>query len=252
MKRIYLFDKVPFDTISKYALIATVAKWGKVHKKSKVFNMNTYGVVTFHKNKVYSDIISSADIIYPDGWGPVLASKIENSKLIKRINVGDIIDDLLKVIEKKRLKVFLLGCQKAVVEKTALTIRKKYPDINVVGYHSGFFNKNEEIKIVKQLNDLKPNIVFVGMGLPYQEYYIFNNWEKLPKAVYLGVGGVFYYISKTKSRAPGWMRDFSLEWIYRLFQEPRRLWKRYTLDNLYFLVLMIKHYIMGIQHRNKL
>lgn len=251
MKRIHLFGKVPFDTISKNQLISTIVKWGKKHKKAKVLNMNTYGVVTFLNNKKYADIINSADIIYPDGWGPVIASKFERSKLKSRMTGGDFIHDLLKTIEKERLKIYLLGCEHETVKKTSLSIRKRYPIIKICGYKSGFFDRKSETKIVNNLKKVKPNIVIVGMGIPIQEHFINKNWENLPDAVYLGMGGIFYYIAEIKSRAPVWMRKMSFEWLYRLFQEPRRLWRRYTIINIKFIYYVIQFSILKLFQSQK-
>lgn len=246
MRRIHLFGKAPFDTISNNQLISSIVKWGEKHKKTKVLNMNAYGVVTFLNNQKYADIIKSADIVYPDGWGPVIASKFENVRLSNRINVGDIINDLFNRIEKKRLKIYFIGCEKSVVKKVTLIVNKKYPKIKIAGFHSGFFGKTEANKILINLNNTKPNIVFVGMGIPHQENFIYNNWNELPNAVYLGVGGVFYYVANIKSRAPKWMRQISLEWLYRLFQEPARLWRRYTIINIKFIYYIIRFSILKL------
>jgi exopolysaccharide biosynthesis WecB/TagA/CpsF family protein len=243
--RIHILDKVPFDAITERVLIEKILHFQKKKLKKLVLNMNTYGVVTFLKNKRYARIIKSADLIYPDGWGPIWASRFSKGKLPERVNVGDFIDELLRGMNKAKLGIYLLGCDDNTIKKTLKTIQRKYPVIRICGGNSGFFDRKKEREIIKEIRAARPNLVLVGMGIPTQEYFINRNWKALPPAVYMGVGGVFYYISGLKSRAPKFMRQWGLEWIYRLGQEPTRLWKRYTLDNLYFGYVFLKSLLRG-------
>lgn len=213
-----------------------------MRRKKLVLNMNSHGVVTFLRDFNYAHVIRSADIIYPDGWGPVIASRLFKNKLQERINVGDFIGELLNKSSSSssRLRLYLLGCEKDTVYKTVHKIKEQYPNITICGYHHGFFSKTQERLLIKDIQESKPHIVLVGMGIPKQEIWIHNNWPTLPNAVYMGIGGVFYYIAGIKSRAPKWMRDNALEWLFRLAQEPRRLWKRYVFGNLFFIYYVIK------------
>ena len=235
-KRIRLFDKVPFDLVNKRGLVKIVLNWAEKGKKRLVLNMNAYGVVTFLENRRYAKIISSADLIYPDGWGPVYASKLLNKEtLSERVNVGDFIENLFEGMNERKLSLYLLGSEEEVVEGAVQKIKSKYPNINLKGFNNGFFTAKESKVIVKEIKRLKPSLVLVGMGLPTQEYWIKENWQLLPNAIYMGIGSAFNYIAGTKKRAPLFMRNHGLEWIYRLFQEPRRLGKRYTIVNLKFM-----------------
>lgn len=238
--RTYLFESVPFDTLTKKELLNTIVNWAGKRRKKLVLNMNAYGTVTFLRNLKYARVIKAADIIYPDGWGPVLASKFLKCSLKERVNVGDFINDLLKLSNKNKLSLYLLGCEEKTIKKTVETIQKQYPNITISGKHHGFFSKKEEQGIIKQIQTKRPQLVLVGMGLPQQELWIYKNWRILPGAVYMGVGGVFYYIAGIKSRAPNWMRNYSLEWLYRLIQEPKRLGKRYTIGNAIFLYIFVR------------
>ncbi len=241
MKRIKLFGQVPFDKINNQQLIAQVLKFISKRKKKLFVNLNIHSVTEYFRNEKFATIVDKSDISFADGWGPVLAAKFAGTQLPGRVNVGDFIDDLLENLNEKKYSLYLLGCEEHVVIKTAKTILDQYPNIKLKGFRNGFFDEREEERIVEQIFRLKPQIVLVGMGVPRQEYFINDNWQKLPNSVFIGVGGVFYYISNLKSRAPVWMRNNSLEWLYRLVQEPRRLWRRYTIDNLYFIYLVFKH-----------
>lgn len=208
----------------------------KKKQKKLMLNMNAFGVITFLKNPTYANVIKQADVIYPDGWGPVVASWADSSdhRLSQRVNVGDFIDKLLEMMDEKKLKLCLLGCEKHTVGRTSTVIRKKYPGIKVVGVFPGFFSHAYEKTILKTITQKKPNLILVGMGIPHQEYWLSRNWSKLPVGVYMGIGGVFYYIAGIKSRSPVWMRRTGTEWLYRLMQEPSRLGGRYTWDLMYF------------------
>jgi N-acetylglucosaminyldiphosphoundecaprenol N-acetyl-beta-D-mannosaminyltransferase len=243
--RIQIFDKVPFDAITRKVLIGKILYFQKTGAKKLVLNMNTHGVVTYLKNSKYARIIKSADVIYPDGWGPIWASRFSKNKLPERVNVGDFIDQLLEGMDKEKLGIYLLGCDEVTIKKTLKTIKQKYPKIRICGGNTGYFGRKKEGEIISEIKAARPNLVLVGMGIPTQEYFIDRNWKALPPAVYMGVGGVFYYISGLKSRAPKFMRQWGLEWIYRLFQEPRRLGKRYTLGNLYFGCVFLKSLLRG-------
>lgn len=242
MKRVYIFNKVPFDRITKKKLIETILVSAREKEKKLILNMNTYGVVTYLKNEKYAEIIGKADIIYSDGWGPVIASHSLEEKLTERVNVGDFIYELFDSTQVQKLSIYLLGGRARLLKKAVSVIRKKYPLIKIEGYHHGFFTKKTESKILKDIKKTNPNIVFVGMGLPKQEFWIENNWKYLPNSIYMGVGSVFEYIAG-KRRAPVWMRNNGFEWLYRFFQEPKRLWKRYTLDNIFFIYMFLKGFI---------
>ena len=172
-----------------------------------------------------------------------MASRLTKESLPERVNVGDFIDNLLEKLDNRGFRLFLLGCEKKTVMRTQVEIMKKYQRITICGHHHGFFRKKQESDVVDQIRKAFPDIVLVGMGVPIQEYFIANNWDLLPNAVYMGIGGVFYYIAGLKTRAPNWMRDYSLEWLFRLFQEPERLWKRYTVINLLFISFIIKYFL---------
>lgn len=242
MKRIKLFEIIPFNQLTKSELFRSVLKYASIHKKTLILNMNAYGVVTYLKNKKYSKIINKADVIYPDGWGPVIASKFFSEKMTSRINVGDFIFDLFKTIEKMGIRIYILGGKRKTLQKSIDNIKWKYPTIKISGYHHGFNLTQNTAQIIKKINASKPNIVFVGLGIPKQEVWIDSNWKLLPNAVYMGVGSVFEYVAG-KSRAPIWMRNSGFEWVYRLAQEPSRLFRRYTMDNLIFVSIFIKNIV---------
>ena len=251
MQKVLILNKVPVDNLTAKKFKRIILEWSRQRQKRVVLYLNTNGLINYIENSEFSKIFKLADIIHADGWGPIYASRLSKTRLPERVNVTDVIDDLLEKFNIQKTRIYLLGCKHKEVKKTANTINKRYPGITICGYHGGFFPKRYEPKIVKAIANSNPDLVLIGMGtkfgasISYQELFISKNFKKLPNAVYWAVGGLFYYISGQKLRAPKWMRTNGLEWLFRFFQEPKRLWRRYTITNLkfayYTIGFLIKH-----------
>ena len=148
--------------------------------------------------------------------------------------------DLLAVAESRNASVFLYGSTPGVLNAITQGIGKEYPDLKMAGSHSPPFRilTEEEVKEdIKRINDSGANIVLVALGCPKQEKWMARNKGKI-KSVMVGIGGAFPVFAGLQKRAPQWMCDFSLEWLFRLIQEPRRLFKRYFVTNSLFLLLL--------------
>ncbi len=241
MKKEFVFGNIPISLISKKELIDNLVNWCKRGLKKKIFYTNIHTIFTAKRNKNFLTELKSGDVVYPDGWGPLLA--FSKTSEPERVNAADFIDNLLIRLNKNGLRIYLLGDKVAVLEKIVKVFLKKYTNIKIVGFHSGFFTDSENRLIVKEINNKKPQLVLVAMSTPKQELWISDNWNNLPKSVFWSVGGLFNYIAETRKRAPLWMRKYYLEWLYRFMQEPKRLFFRYTFENLYFLFLFITSHL---------
>lgn len=244
INRLILFNFIPLDAFSETEFIEKIISWVTKREKRKVSYLNVHSIVKCFNNPSYFSAISSTDLLYPDGWGPAILGKMFGSHSLKRVNAADFIDRFFLILEQLEAKIYLLGCEQQTLVETVKKIQKKYKSITICGFHHGFFNKAQEKLIIKELRSKKPNLILIGMGTPKQEQWVHDNWQKLPSAVYWTVGGLFYYISGLKSRAPVWMRKLSLEWFYRLLQEPRRLGVRYTIGNLLFFYYLVRFIII--------
>jgi N-acetylglucosaminyldiphosphoundecaprenol N-acetyl-beta-D-mannosaminyltransferase len=242
-----IFDKISINYLSVNEFIAKVGRWSKSSEKRKIYYLNVHNLITAFNNLTYLDVLKKANLIYADGFGPVLILKLINNIKTERVNAADFIDRFFRSISrKKRIRLFLLGSEEEVVKETAKKISKKYKNIVLAGFCHGFFDSSQDLSVVTALKKAKPNLVLVGMGSPRQEIWIDRNYPKLPSAVYWSVGGLFHLMSGRRARAPLFMRNYSLEWLYRLSQEPRRLFLRYTMENLYFLLLLTKFFVIKI------
>lgn len=180
----------------------------------------------------YRETVASSDLVYADGMSVVWASRLFGHPLPERVNAGDLLPDLCRLTIKKDFKLFFLGGEPGIAESAAAKLTRQYPGLRVVGTCHGFHESDEEV--VEQIRQAEPDILLVGMGAPRQELWIQRNLESLGVPVAWGVGGLLDYCADKFSRAPVWMRNAGLEWIYRLALEPKRLWKRYLIGNLVF------------------
>lgn len=177
----------------------------------------------------YKEILKKAEFILPDGIGLRLAAKFLTSIRIKDNCNGTVLSPLLmKGAANKGYKIFFLGTKEGVAEKAAENIRKEIPGIRIVGTQHGYFRDSEEV--IKKINESGADILFVAMGAPLQEKWIARNRASLNTRLCLGVGALFDYLSGQIPRAPRFMQVMHLEWLWRIFIEPRRMFRRYIID----------------------
>jgi exopolysaccharide biosynthesis polyprenyl glycosylphosphotransferase len=212
--------------------IDTFIKSGKPHQISY---LNADCLNKCWSDRLYREVISESDLVYADGMGVVWASRLFGNPLPERLNANDLLPQFCQRSEEKNYRIFLLGGEKGIAEKTAEDLKTKYPNLQIVGCHHGYFSgKKEEEDVITLIHESKVDILIVGMGAPKQELWIKNNIDRLGAPVAWGVGGLLDYSAKGLQRAPVWMRKAGMEWFWRLCLEPRRLWRRYLLGNLLF------------------
>ncbi|MFC6324069.1 WecB/TagA/CpsF family glycosyltransferase [Companilactobacillus baiquanensis] len=171
-------------------------------------------------NPKFSEIVNDADYVIPDGIGIIKGANTLGTPMHGRITGFDTLMFLMKTANKRGSKIYLLGSKPNVIEASAKRIKTEFKDIKLVGYHDGYFK--DEQAIVDDIVAKKPDIIFVALGSPKQEYFI-NNYKKLNPAVWIGVGGSFDVFSGTKKRAPKIIQKSGMEWFYRLVKEPSRI-----------------------------
>ncbi|WP_139240402.1 WecB/TagA/CpsF family glycosyltransferase [Aliifodinibius roseus] len=163
---------------------------------------------------------------YPDGIGPVLALKRKNYNT-KKIPGSEF---WLNIVERfyKDETFYLVGGKEHVITKTVSQLKEEFEGINIVGYRNGYMNSDDKRKLFKDIYTKKPDIVFVAMGSPRQEYLMQKMYER-HKALYMGLGGSFDIYTNEKDRAPETLRKAGLEWSYRLYKEPKRVFRQTSL-----------------------
>ena len=191
----------------------------------------------------FSEFISSSSLVICDGIGPIIGARILGYRFKNpRLTFADWIYSLSEFCAKKGLSLFFLGAKPGIAKKARERMKSMYPDLEVVGTHHGYFKKSgeENEKVIELINQVKPNLLIVGFGMPLQEKWLIENYKKIDANVFLTGGACFDYASGTLRRGPKWMTDHGLEWLARLIIEPRRLLKRYLIGNIVFLIRILK------------
>lgn len=199
-----------------------------------IVNINPEIAVSNYKNEELKNALNKQKYQIPDGSGIVWASKKKKGNIKERITGIDLMIKLSEKSQDYSSKIYLYGAKQENIEKAKEELEKKYPKINIVGTCNGYEEENVAVEKIQKSN---ADIVFVGLGSPKQEEFIIKNKEKLKNVkIFMPVGGSFDVISKAKKRAPNWMIKNNLEWIYRLFQEPKRIFRQFKLLKFIWLI----------------
>lgn len=242
MEKVELFG-VNFDCLTMDETINLVEK--KILKKepTHLLGVNADKINQLNIGEKFENIVKKAEIINADGASIILASKILKKRLPERVAGIDLMQGLLDVSNRQGYTVYFLGAKEASLKKMINNVKKKYCNLEVAGYGDGYFSDKDWINIANEISKVNPDIVFVGITSPKKEYLIdfFINYGV--NSVFMGVGGSFDVLSGNVKRAPNWIQKINMEWLYRLFQEPKRLFKRYLFGNTKFIWKVFKEKI---------
>jgi N-acetylglucosaminyldiphosphoundecaprenol N-acetyl-beta-D-mannosaminyltransferase len=203
--------------------------------------VNIHAVNIATRDPRFRAIVNGAAVTYCDGAGVRLGSWVLGRRLPPRTVLTYWIWDLCRLLEEEGLSLYLLGGKEEVVRVAAGRLQSRFPRLKIAGWHHGYFAKEgeENSKVVEEINLRSPDVLFVGFGMPLQEYWIEENKGSLNTGVVLPSGSMIDYVAGAKKSAPVWMGNHGLEWLYRLSKEPRRLWRRYLIGNPLFLFRVI-------------
>lgn len=208
--------------------------------KKIFYGVNPHSFNVAAINKDFNRALKNADILYPEGTGTILASKVLGQSLKQRTNFLDFAFDLFALAQKKKWSIYLLGGTEEVCRQAVRKLREKFSQLKIAGFHNGYFDTKTERNILSQINKAEPMILYVAMGSPLQELWIDRNAKKLNVKAFFAIGGAIDIIAGKVFRAPSWTRSMGLEWIFRVAQEPKRLWRKYFVGNVLFLVLVFR------------
>jgi N-acetylglucosaminyldiphosphoundecaprenol N-acetyl-beta-D-mannosaminyltransferase len=228
----------PVDRISLDEAVRELTRRIEKRRRTHVVFVNAAKVVQFRKSPELRDAMTRADLLLADGVPVVWASRLQDSSLPGRVNGTDLMERMLGVSVVHGFRVYLLGAEAVVLEHAIAAVRNRYPGIEIAGYRHGYFSRDDEPEIVRQINESRADLLFLGISTPTKELWGDSNLSSLNVAVCQGVGGSFDVLAGTVRRAPGWMQRGGLEWFFRLWQEPRRLWRRYLITNSAFTWLV--------------
>ena len=219
-----------------------VEQWISRDEHHYVCVTSVHGVMESQRDSRLRQIHHQAGLVTPDGMPLVWLSKLRGYSSVTRVYGPDLMLALCRLSQTRGYKHFLYGGGESVPDALTGNLQTRFPGLQIVGSYSPPFRpltEEEDEQIVQMINATRPDIVWVGLGTPKQEYWMASHVGKLRAPVLIGVGAAFDFHAGLKKQAPVWMRQAGLEWLFRLFCEPRRLWRRYLINNPLFIVLVL-------------
>ncbi|MGQ9617706.1 MAG: WecB/TagA/CpsF family glycosyltransferase [Candidatus Aminicenantia bacterium] len=219
-----------------------------LEKKEKGFIVtpNASHIVELRRDKDFFEAYRNATLILPDGFSLILASRFLKEPIKERCTGADLFPEVCKMASVLGKRVFIMGGKDGGERIIEEKVRKSFPGIEIQVYSPPFrFEKNELItnEIIERINNFKTDILFVCVGTPKSEKWIFKNFGRMNVNLAFSVGSAPEFFAGIKRRAPKWMQNMGLEWFWRLIQEPKRLWKRYLIGNTIFLWLVFREFL---------
>ena len=235
-------DNIDIDEAGKITkeLVETSNKTCKI-----VVAPNTEFIMMAQKDEEFFDVLKSADLATPDSVGIMLGGKFQKKPFKQRIPGQAYFRKVLEIGEKENWSFYLLGGKDDVPKIAAENLKKIYPNINIVGYHEGFFELEGEEKVIQEINSLKPNVLFVAMGAPLQEKWIAKYKNDLKVDVAAGQGGTFDYEAGKIKRAPKIVQKLGIEWLWRLILQPTRIKRMMALPVYLIKIIFTKDITKG-------
>jgi N-acetylglucosaminyldiphosphoundecaprenol N-acetyl-beta-D-mannosaminyltransferase len=233
------------DALSWEDAISQIMKWGAARESRYVCICNVHSVVTTTRDIEFKIAVNNADMSTPDGAPIAWALRRLGHPSQERINGPDLMLKYLAEAERSGQVAFFYGSTETTLNKLHTALAMKFPGLRIGGAYSPPFrslSREEDQEIVDMINRSGANVVFVGLGCPKQEKWMAEHRGRI-HAVMIGVGAAFDYHSGVVKRAPLWWQHNGLEWLYRLGSEPRRLFKRYMVTNVLFIVGLLRQFV---------
>jgi len=219
-----------------------------VSKRQRVIlNVNARAIALAQSMPDFRAALNAADVVFCDGYGVLLAARFLGARLPQRITYADWIDPFADFSARRGLSWYFLGAAPGVAEAAAERLRARHPDLRIIGTHHGHYDLRgpENERVIAHINILRPDVTFVGFGMPTQELWIQRHAPHLETHVLLSAGACFDYASGRLRRGPRWMTDHGLEWLARILIEPRRLLHRYVVDLARFARAVLTQKLFG-------
>jgi N-acetylglucosaminyldiphosphoundecaprenol N-acetyl-beta-D-mannosaminyltransferase len=234
-KRIQLLG-CPIDVLSMDQTLQQCLSWCREKPSAKtLMTVNAAHLIMMHSDEALRHACVSGDVIVADGMPVVWASRLVGDPLSERVAGVDIMDNLLKLGHEHKLRIFLLGAKQEIIDKLHEIAQHDYPNLIIAGSRNGYFSKQDYPEVIQQIRDSQSDILFIGMPSPFKEVWGEEHRDEFGVSVIIGVGGSFDVIAGYVKRAPLWMQKIGMEWFWRFLMEPRKMWKRYLVNNSLFI-----------------
>jgi N-acetylglucosaminyldiphosphoundecaprenol N-acetyl-beta-D-mannosaminyltransferase len=235
--KVVLFG-LPIDNLTMAETVARIDQMIRSGQPHQHVVVNVDKIVKLQRDPQLRQAILSCDLINADGQPIVWASRLLGKPLKERVTGVDLFSELIALCARQGYRPYLLGARPEVIEQVVRTLTARYPSLQVAGWRHGYWSPPEEAGVVAAIQAVRPDVLFVGMSSPKKELFV-QRWKaQLPVAFIMGVGGTFDVVAGRVKRAPRWMQRVGLEWLYRLLQEPGRMWRRYLVEDMAFWGLL--------------
>lgn len=227
-----------------------VDHWVQSRDKTYVCVAPASTIVDCCLDRKYLDIVNQAGMVTPDGMPVVWLGRLKGERQIQRTYGPDLMMALCREGELKGYRHYFYGGTSEVCQLLVEQLKAKFPSLDIVGTFSPSFRSigaEEPAEIIEKINQANPDILWVGLGSPKQDFWMAQCRGRLNVPVMIGVGAAFDFLSGFKQQAPRWMQKSGLEWLFRLWSEPRRLWKRYLIGNMQFIYFVTKDFFQRKQ-----
>ncbi|MFB3814966.1 MAG: WecB/TagA/CpsF family glycosyltransferase [Terriglobales bacterium] len=224
-------------------VIRCLEEWIAEGRTHFVCVTNVHVVMEAQKDAEFRRLLNAADMCVPDGMPLIWVARQRGLRLSRRVAGPDLFLEFLRATAEKGYSHFFYGGAEGIPEKLVQELRREFPGLRVAGAYSPPFRRlteQEDAAVVEMINRAAPDVLWVGLGCPKQERWMFEHRDRLKVPVMLGVGQVFDIYAGTLRRAPRWMCEWGLEWFFRLMSEPRRLWRRYLVYNTQFVLSLFR------------
>lgn len=201
-----------------------------------VLNVNVHCIVLALRERWLMDFLNQAPLVYCDGDGVRWGMRILGSHPPPKVGFTRWIWDLAGYCADQGFSLYLLGGSPGVAQQAGEALRRKYPNLRLAGHHHGYFAKSgaESDEVIGLINEVKPDVLIIGFGMPIQERWLMENWKRIKAKIFLPGGAVLDYAAGRLGQAPRWMIRCHLEWLFRIWEDPKRLAKRYAYDLPFF------------------
>jgi len=238
-----IFFGLNLDLITVEETLSRISKFIETKQYAQHVVVNVAKLVYAQSDNKLKEIINSCPLVNVDGAGIILGAKFLGINIPERVTGIDLMQKLIEYSALKSYRVYFFGAEEEIVKKVVDVYKQKYPELIVAGYRNGYYSDDEEENIALNIKNSKADILFVAMGSPKKEVFLNKYNKKMEVPFAMGVGGSFDVVAGKINRAPKWMQSINSEWIFRLIQEPKRMWKRYTVTNSTFAIMLVKEFL---------
>jgi len=246
--------EVKFHRVGLSEAVNKIEEFINGNQTRQVCVTNTYSVVVMQADREFKRANNLSSLVVADGMPIVWLSHMYKNPIPRRIAGADLLDAVSNAANERGYTFFFLGASEKILKRIVTNLGKKYPRLQIAGTYAPpfkeVFTEEDNREMIEKINAVHPDVLWVGLSAPKQEKWIFHNLGRLKVGAAIGVGAVFDFIAGTVKRAPVWMQRMGLEWLWRFFQEPTRLWRRYIIGNTVFLFLVLKEVLFNSWNRN--